>query len=251
MDNANLSILYQDQYLVAINKPSGLLVHRSMIDRHETQFAMQMLRDQLGQHVFPVHRLDKPTSGVLVFALSSQIARELGQQFAQQSVDKTYLSIVRGHASEQGEIDYALKEKLDKIADKKAAQDKPAQAAVTQYQCLATFELPFAVSRYPSARYSLLQLQPKTGRKHQLRRHLAHINHPIVGDTTHGDGKHNTFIRQQFEFKQLALTCKSMTLAHPVTGLKLRLHCDLDINIMQLLEKWDVSHHLLASLHTL
>ena len=246
-----LTIIYQDEYLVAIDKPSGLLVHRSLIDKHETQFAMQMLRDQFGQLVFPVHRLDRPTSGVLVFALSAEIARMLGEQFANQTIDKTYLAIVRGHIAEKGEINYALKEKLDKIADKFAKQDKPAQDALTYFERSATFELPFTVGRYPSARYSLVKLLPKSGRKHQLRTHLAHINHPIVGDTTHGDGKHNRFLREQFNLKGLALTCKSMQLLHPVSGQRVSLHCQLDINIHDLMEKWHMSPHQLTLLNTL
>jgi tRNA pseudouridine65 synthase len=246
-----LPIIYQDEYLVAINKPSGLLVHRSMLDKHETQFAMQLVRDQIGQHVFPVHRLDRPTSGVLVFALSADIARKLGEQFFAQSIQKTYLAIVRGHIVDEGEIDYALKEKLDKIADKLAKQNKLAQEAVTLFNRLDKFELPFAVSRYPSARYSLVQLTPKTGRKHQLRRHLAHINHPIVGDTAHGDGKHNIFLRQEFNFNQLALTCKSMLLTHPISQAPLVLRCELDKNISNLLEKWQVNHHQLNKLNKL
>jgi tRNA pseudouridine65 synthase len=247
----SLTIIYQDEYLVAINKPSGLLVHRSMLDKHETQFAVQLLRDQIGQYIFPVHRLDRPTSGVLVFALSADIARKLGEQFAAQVIEKTYLAIVRGHIKDEGEIDYSLKEKIDKIADKMVRQDKPAQEAVTLFNRLGKFELPFAVSKYASARYSLVQLKPKTGRKHQLRRHLAHINHPIVGDTAHGDGKHNTFIRQQFNFKQLALTCKSMILTHPVSEAPLVLRCDLDKNFFYLLEKWQVSHDQLCTLDKL
>jgi len=246
-----LSIIYQDEYLVAINKPSGLLVHRSMLDKHETHFAVQLLRDQIGRRVFPVHRLDRPTSGVLVFALSADIARKLGEQFATQIIEKTYLAIVRGHIMDKGKIDYALKEKLDKIADKMAKQDKPAQQAVTLFNRLDEFEFPFAVGKYASARYSLVQLTPKTGRKHQLRRHLVHINHPIVGDTAHGDGKHNTFIRQQFNFNQLALTCKSMLLTHPISKAPLVLRCDLDKNIFDLLEKWQLSHHQLHRLNKL
>lgn len=251
VNNVLLSIIYQDEYLVAINKPSGLLVHRSMLDKNETQFAMQLLRDQIGQHVFPVHRLDRPTSGVLVFALSADIARKLGEQFATQIIEKTYLAIVRGHIMEQGVIDYALKEKLDKIADKMANQDKPAQQAVTIFNRLDTFELPFAVSKYASARYSLVKLTPKTGRKHQLRRHLAHINHPIVGDTAHGDGKHNIFLRHQFNFNQLALTCKSMLLSHPISEEPLMLRCNLDRNIFDLLKKWQVSHYELQRINEL
>ncbi|MEP1447603.1 MAG: tRNA pseudouridine(65) synthase TruC [Paraglaciecola sp.] len=246
-----LSIIYQDEYIVAINKPAGLLVHRSMLDKHETQFAVQLLRDQIGQHVFPVHRLDRPTSGVLVFALSADIARKLSEQFASQLIHKVYLAVVRGHIIEQGIIDYGLKEKLDKIADKMAKQDKPAKDAVTLFNRLHKFELPFAVSRYATARYSLVQLTPTTGRKHQLRRHLAHINHPIVGDTAHGDGKHNSFMRQQFNFRQLALTCKSMRLTHPVTQQSLVLNCELDRNIFDLLEKWQISHPQLDTLNNL
>lgn len=246
-----LSIIYQDEYIVAINKPSGLLVHRSMLDKHETQFAVQLLRDQIGQHVFPVHRLDRPTSGVLVFAMSADIARKLGEQFASQLINKTYLAIVRGHIKDEGIIEYALKEKLDKIADRMAKQDKPAQEAVTLFNRLDKFELPFAVGRYASARYSLVQLTPKTGRKHQLRRHLAHINHPIVGDTAHGDGKHNIFLRQQFNFNRLALTCKSMQLTHPISEKPLVLSSDLDRNIFTLLEKWQVNHHDLNTFNNL
>ncbi|MFT4937105.1 MAG: tRNA pseudouridine65 synthase [Paraglaciecola sp.] len=237
----SLDIIFQDEFMVAIDKPSGLLVHRSPIDRHETRFAVQLLRDQIGQHVFPVHRLDRPTSGVLLFALSADIARLLNQQFARQEITKTYFAIVRGHAPDAGVIDYALKEKLDKIADKMADQNKPAQEAVTSYQTLSRFELPFAVSRYPSARYSLLKLQPKTGRKHQLRRHMAHINHPIVGDTNHGDGKHNKFIREQYGFSGLALTCYSMAILHPITQQQIVLKCEFDASMKSLLNTWGTS----------
>lgn len=246
-----LTIIYQDEYIVAIDKPSGLLVHRSLLDKHETLFALQLLRDQIGQHVFPVHRLDRPTSGVLVFALSAEIAKNLNEQFAAQTIQKNYLAIVRGHSSVSGEIDYGLKEKLDKIADKMANKDKPAQPAITFYKQLAVFDLPYPVSKYPTARFSLLQLTPKTGRKHQLRRHLAHISHPIICDTTHGDGKYNAFVRQQFEFKQLALTCKSMAINHPVTGEGLVLRCVLNNNFKELLEKWHLSPHQLTTINAI
>jgi tRNA pseudouridine65 synthase len=234
-----LEIVYQDEYMVAINKPSGLLVHRSMIDRHETKFAMQMLRDQLGQHVYPVHRLDRPTSGILLFALSSDTARLLSQLFEQQQIKKRYRALVRGYLRQAGRLDYPLKEELDKIADKHAQQDKEPQSAVTDYLPLRYFELPFAVGRYQSARYSLVELVPKTGRKHQLRRHMAHLNHPITGDTTHGDGKHNQFLRNEFDLKGLSLTCVSLTLPHPVTGDVLDLECDMGPSIVGLLNQWN------------
>jgi tRNA pseudouridine65 synthase len=233
-----LQIIYQDDYLVAIHKPAGLLVHRSLIDKHETQFAMQMLRDQIGQHVFPVHRLDRPTSGVLMFALSSDIARLLNEQLSSHQVQKTYYAIVRGFADESGHINYALKEKLDKIADKRANKDKEAQEAHTDYQLIDTFELKHPVGRYASARYSLVRLRPITGRKHQLRRHMSHINHPIVGDTTHGDGKQNKFVREMYAFKGLALTCKEMVLTHPVEQTRLCLLAGFDDRMTKLLTLW-------------
>ena len=223
-----LEILYQDQWLVAINKPSGLLVHRSMIDRHETRFAIQLLRDQMGQRVYPLHRLDKPTSGVLLFALDPDTARQMGERFSQRETEKQYLAVVRGYTQQHELIDYPLKEQLDKMTDAKAQQDKAAQPAVTAYQRLATVELPFAVGRYPSARYSLLRLNPQTGRKHQLRRHMKHIFHPIVGDTSHGDGKHNTLFREQFNCHRLLLHAEQLSIEHPYSREQLSLTAGLD-----------------------
>ncbi|MGZ5056950.1 MAG: tRNA pseudouridine(65) synthase TruC [Methylobacter sp.] len=226
--DSDLPILYQDEFLVAINKPAGLLVHRSEIDRHETRFAVQLLRDQLGRRVFPLHRLDKPTAGVLVFGLNAEIARKMMTIFIEDNVEKTYLAVVRGYAAEQAIIDYPLQEQLDKMTDRLAQQDKAAQTAITHYRRLATVELPFAVGRYPTSRYSLLELSPKTGRKHQLRRHLKHIFHPIVGDTTHGDGKHNDFFRQQLNCRQLLLASTRLSFPHPVTGQRLEIQAPLD-----------------------
>ena len=230
-----LRLLYQDEYLVAIDKPAGLLVHRSWLDRHETQFAMQMTRDLIGQHVYPVHRLDRPTSGVLLFALDPQTARTLGEDFAQHRVQKEYLALVRGWTPEQLFIDYPLKEELDKIADKFATVDKPAQEAQTQLQRLQTVELPYAVSaKHPTSRYSLVRLMPHTGRKHQLRRHMAHIFHPIVGDTKHGDGRHNRFFREQYDCQRLMLCNLSLTIQHPQLQTPLRIQTELDAQWQQL-----------------
>ena len=137
-----LEILYQDEVLVAVNKPAGMLVHRSWLDRHETQFVMQTLRDQIGQLVYPIHRLDRPTSGVLLFALNSEIANLLCQQFEQKQIEKQYLAVVRGYVTGHGEIDYPLKVQLDKIADKFSQPDKAPQSAVTFYEGLQTVEMP-------------------------------------------------------------------------------------------------------------
>lgn len=210
-----LPILFQDDDIVVVNKPSGLLVHRSAIDRQETVFALQLVRDQLGQRVYPVHRLDRPTSGVLVFALSSENARKLSIEFAEGRVAKTYLAVVRGTPPAEALIDYPLKEELDEKADPWARTDKPSQPAVTAISTLNTIELPIKVDKYPTSRYALVKAQPKTGRKHQIRRHLRHLGHPIIGDVAHGSGKHNRFFRTEFEVNRLLLACTEMSFLHP------------------------------------
>lgn len=210
-----LEIIYQDEYFVAINKPSGLLVHRSWIDRYETKFAVQMLRDQIDSYVYPLHRLDKPTSGVLLFALDKESARLASEQFTQHTIQKTYIAAVRGYVEEEGVIDHPLKEKLDKITDKKASQDKEAQEAITHYKRLAIVEYPYPLGRYDGVRYSLVEVKPKTGRKHQIRRHMKHISHHILGDTKYGRGEHNKLIREKFDCNRLLLHASSLEFYHP------------------------------------
>lgn len=234
-----LEIIYRDKYLAAINKPSGLLVHRSKIDPYETRFALQMLRDQIGQHVYPVHRLDKPTSGVLLFALSSEIARNVSESFANHCVKKNYLAVVRGYAPEQGIIDHPLKDKADKFADRDKSVLTPAREAVSHFSRLATIELPIFVDCYPQSRYSLVEVQPVTGRKHQIRRHLKHIGHPIIGDAKHGKGVHNRFFQQHYDCGRLLLACTKLELKHPVSNEPLQLNAKLDKRFNSLLERFN------------
>jgi tRNA pseudouridine65 synthase len=213
-----LEILYRDDQLIAIDKPPGLLVHRSDIDRHETRFAVQLLRDQIGRRVQPVHRLDKGTSGVLLFAFDTAVARAMGQQFESGAVEKNYLAVVRGWPLESGVIDHALSRQHDDYGRTLRAAE--AQPALTHYRRLATIELPVAVDRYPTSRYALVELKPLTGRQHQLRRHMKHIGHPIIGDATHGKGVHNRFFQREFGCSRLLLACVQMTFCHPVSGEK-------------------------------
>lgn len=222
-----LDILYQDDELVAINKPAGMLVHRSWLDKHETVFAMQTLRDQLGQHVFPIHRLDRPTSGVLLFALNSEMARLMSLQFELHQISKSYLAIVRGYLLGEGRVDYPLKVQLDKIADK-FSQEKDAQAAITDYRSLANIEMPFAAGKFPTARYSLVQLFPQTGRKHQLRRHLKHLFHPIIGDTNYGDLHQNRAFTANTGGDRLFLHANQLQFIHPKTQQKIIINAPLD-----------------------
>ncbi|MHC6526566.1 tRNA pseudouridine(65) synthase TruC [Vibrio proteolyticus] len=223
-----LEIIYQDEHLVAVNKPAGMLVHRSWLDKHETQFVMQTLRDQLGQHVFPLHRLDRPTSGVLVFALSSEVAAKMMPMFANHEMEKTYHAVVRGWIEQGDVLDYPLKVELDKIADKFAREDKEAQLAVTAYQPLDKVEVPYSTGRFPTSRYCLLEMKPTTGRKHQLRRHMHHLSHPIIGDTTHGDGKHNRLFREHYDCHRLLLHASELRFVHPFRGEVLILRAGFD-----------------------
>ncbi len=213
---------------MAINKPSGLLVHRSPIDRHETEFAVQILRDQIGQFVYPVHRLDKPTSGVLLFALDKESAKLMGEQFRSRESKKSYLAVVRGYVDESGVIEHALSVKLDKIADKDSFGDKEAQDATTHYRRVATVEIPFAVGKYDKTRYSLVSLEPQTGRKHQLRRHMKHISHHILGDTKYGRGEHNKLLREEFNCHRMLLHASSLQIKHPYTNDTLIIKAPLD-----------------------
>ena len=231
-----LEILYQDDVLVAVNKPAGMLVHRSWLDRHETQFVMQTLRDQIGQLVYPIHRLDRPTSGVLLFALNSEIANLLCLQFEQKQIEKQYLAVVRGYMTGNGEIDYPLKVQLDKIADKFSQPDKAPQSAVTFYEGLQTVEMPYGVGRYATSRYSLVRLIPQTGRKHQLRRHMKHIFHPILGDTQYGDLHQNRALMEHTGCTRLLLHAEKLTFVHPLTQRPMTIQAGLDAqwqNLMQ------------------
>jgi tRNA pseudouridine65 synthase len=237
-----LPILYRDETLVAVHKPSGLLVHRTDLDRHETRFAVQIVRDQLGCKVHAVHRLDKGTSGVLVFALQPEAARRLTAQFETQQVDKTYLALVRGHPAEHGNIDHPLVRIRDDYEWQGEQMQAEAQAAVTRYTRLATVELEAAVDKYPTSRYALLQLEPQTGRRHQLRRHLKHISHPIIGDSTYGKGRHNRFFQQAFGCHRMLLASVSLTLNHPATGLPLTLIAPFADDFMNVITALQMQH---------
>ncbi|WP_269523818.1 pseudouridine synthase [Coraliomargarita parva] len=220
-------ILYQDADYVAINKPAGLLVHRTGLASDASEFALQWLSGHLGQKVFPCHRLDRPTSGVLLFALHLDALRAMEEQFRGQTVRKSYLAVVRGWTEGSGQIDSPLRseENPDKVQD-----------ACTRYERLARSELMEPVGRYSSARFSLLELKPQTGRKHQLRRHMAHIRHPILGDTRHGDGTQNRFARARLACPRLLLHAGELTFSHPKGGQSVQIHAPLPDAFAQVLD---------------
>ncbi|WP_347159180.1 pseudouridine synthase [Pontibacter chitinilyticus] len=227
-----LEIIYEDAHYVAINKPNGLLVHRTRIAEEKKEFALQLLRDQLGYRVYPLHRLDRGTSGVLLFSKTPEAAAPVVKAFAEQEADKTYFAIVRGYTSETDRIDHPIQPDKDH-------RNKPAQDAVTCYNRLATVELPIPVGRYNTARYSLVRIKPETGRMHQIRKHFAHIRHYIVGDKRHGDWRHNLMFAEQLQSAFLLLHAAELTFLHPFTGQTVRIKAQLPENMQRLCQQFD------------
>ncbi|HMI05157.1 MAG TPA: pseudouridine synthase [Pedobacter sp.] len=207
-----LEIVYQDDHLIAINKPHGLLVHRSSIAGDAKVFALQMLRDQVGRHVSPVHRLDRKTGGLLLFAFEKDVETAMHQQFMNGEVQKKYLAVLRGYAPDQEDIDYPL-----------AKENGTLQDAFTSFVTLKRAELDVAFGKHPTSRYSLIEATPTTGRMHQLRRHFAHIFYPIIGDRKHGCNKQNKFFKEQWEMTTMLLHASELLFRHPVTGAELHL----------------------------
>lgn len=207
------TILHQDEHLVAVHKPAGLKMHRSAGDGRRQRFLLQWVRDYTGRRVYPVHRLDRATSGIVLLGFDSLIAHALAESFRQRTIAKTYAAVVRGFLEPSGCIDYPLT--ADPGAPKAGQKTK---SAVTCYERVATVELPFAVGRYATCRYTFTAVYPHTGRLHQIRRHFHHISHHLIGDTVYGDGRHNRFFRERFGCSRLMLAAVALNFPHPVTG---------------------------------
>jgi tRNA pseudouridine65 synthase len=202
-----VNVLYRDAWCAVVDKPSGTVVHRGP-EAPDRDALLQQVRDALGMKVYPIHRLDRPTSGLVLFAIGQENAGPFGTLFQAREVVKVYYAVVRGWIDESGTIDHPVK----------TARAADGQPAVTQFRRLATAELPVAVGPHPSARYSLVELRPLTGRLHQLRRHCKHLSHPIVGDTMYGDGAHNRLFRERVGCGRLLLHAARLEFTHPFTG---------------------------------
>ncbi len=220
-----LDIIYRDADLIAINKPHGLLVHRSPIAADAAEFALQLLRDQIGQKVYPVHRLDRKTGGVLLFALNKPAEIAMQQQFMDNQVTKTYLAILRGYTPDEGEIDYPL-----------AKENGTMQEAQTSYRTLNRAELDVPFGSHPTSRYSLVQANPATGRMHQLRKHFSHIFHPIIGDRTHGCNKQNKLFKDRWQMETMLLHASQLAFTHPVTKQSVVIDAPLHVEFLRVME---------------
>lgn len=230
-ENLNLpvQILYQDEFIVAVYKPHGMHTVPHEEARHRvprSQVLMYQVRDLTGKYLYPVHRLDAGTSGVVVFALSSEVARDIQSLMQSQDVQKIYETVVRGIVPESGVIDVPLE--LDSTNE--------LVPALTEFKRLATVEFNVAVGkRNPTAKYSLVEVRPKTGRYHQIRRHFNRKSHPVLGDAEHGDSKHNQFFRNELEIAGLCLRAKELRLKPNWTSQELVIQAPT-------CEKWNKIH---------
>lgn len=197
-----LEVLFENENMIAIHKPHGLLVHKTPIAKDAKEFAVQILRNQIGQYVYPAHRLDRKTSGVLLFAKNQETNSILQKLFREKEVKKKYRAIVRGYTDGVFSIDYALK------------NGSKFQNAVTEGRLIQHFEIPLSQGNFDTSRYSLVELTPSTGRHHQLRKHMAHIKHPIIGDRPHGCNKQNRMWKQMFGMKTLLLHASQLSFTY-------------------------------------
>ena len=233
---SQVQILYQDEHLVAVAKPSGMFVHRSDADRSAELVVVQELRDQLEQNIYPVHRLDRATSGLLLLARTRNAAAACGKMFSERRVKKTYHALVRGYTAAEGQIDTPL------VSSR--GREKPAghpwtepQLAVTRYRTLYRLEIPIALGEHATIRCSLIEAHPETGRYHQLRRHFNYVSHPVIGDTSHGDGRHNRLYREHFAAERLMLAAVRLEFIHPVTETRCDIRCPTDTSFSSVMDR--------------
>lgn len=221
---AELTVLYEDDHLLIVDKPAGLLVHRTRIAQDRTT-CVELLEAQRGGRFFPGHRIDRGTSGVVVFSRDAETAGRLMEAFAAQAVRKTYRAVVRGWILEADEIDYAVRTSVD----------GPRKDAVSVYRPLGRIELPHPLGEHPTVRYTLVEVAPQTGRWHQIRQHMKHLNHPVIGDTRHGDARHNRLWRAEYGVHRMLLHAERIVLPHPVTGAELTVTAPFDADFARVL----------------
>jgi len=220
-----LDILYRDEHLIAINKPHGLLVHRSLIAADVEEFALQSLRDQIGLKVSPVHRLDRKTGGVLLFAFDKETEIAMQQQFMENQVKKKYLAIVRGHTPDSEAINYPLRKENGTL-----------QEALTNYITLKRAEIDVPFGAHRTSRYSLIEASPQTGRMHQIRKHMSHVFHPVIGDRTHGCNKQNKLFKDKWDMTTMLLHASQLNFKHPVTGDEVMIGAPLQAEFIRVME---------------
>lgn len=235
-------IIFRDSGLLAVNKPAGIPVHGSKALEDEPPTLLSITRKTEGTPVHAIHRLDRPVSGANLFTGDRDLLVQMSRQFEQRLVQKCYLAVVRGWPEEKGVICHALLPPRD---DRKA--NAVAREAITRFVRLATVETPYPVAPYETSRYSLMALYPETGRRHQLRMHMKHISHHLIGDTTYGRGEHNRLFREEFNCHRLLLHAWSLEIQHPLTAQPTQIHAPLDESFGAILKAfcWEKATELL------
>jgi len=221
-----MQLLYRDDVIAVVDKPAGLMVHDSALARGETDFAADRLRESLGCRIHLIHRLDRATSGCLLIAFEREVASALGRQFMSRAVRKRYLAVCRGWPEAEFTVDHPLDGGPGK------PEKKP---AVTQFRRLATGELEEPAAGFETSRYALLECEPETGRFRQIRRHLKHAFHHLIGDTSHGDGRRNQAFRRLGVHRML-LHARALEFAHPVSGEAMKVVAPVDAEFRRALD---------------
>lgn len=210
-------ILYEDDFVVAVAKPNNMLVHHSFMARNqsEEQTLVALLQEKYEHQYFPVHRLDRKTSGIVLCAKEKRFVADFQALFTSDQIQKVYHGIVRGFSPENGVIDSPVKGRDANVH----------KEALTHFETLANVTLPIPVQPFSESRYSLVKLLPKTGRMHQLRVHLNKINHPLIGDPKYGDRFHNRMFQAEFGMSNLFLHASSLSFQHPFLAEKISIQC--------------------------
>ena len=206
-------------------------MHRSPIASDAEEFALQLLRDQIDAYVYPIHRLDRKTGGVLLFALNEETHKTMQREFAGRKIDKKYLAIVRGYTPDKETIDYPLKKENGSM-----------QEAITSYRTIDRKEIDLPFGKHSTSRYSLIEIYPKSGRKHQIRKHMAHLRHPILADRPHGDNKQNKLFKEKFGLMTMMLHASKLSFKHPETGIQVNISAELQGEFRRILETLSLSY---------
>ena len=222
-----IPIIYQDEHLLVVDKPVDLPVHKNDFMPHDAPYLTKLVGDQIGQWIFNVHRLDSKTSGLIILALSSEVAHELTLQFERKEVEKEYVAIVLGEVPQEGVFD-------EKVVVKKKSKFK--KNAVTNYKMERVVPTKISYKEHIDVSLSLVRIMPETGRWHQIRQHFAKNRHDIIGDSHHGDFTLNKLIRAEWGFNRLMLHAHKLSFTHPISKEKLYFEATIPLEFEQLLE---------------
>ncbi|KAB1159540.1 pseudouridine synthase [Tenacibaculum aiptasiae] len=229
-----LDILFEDEYIICVSKPNNVVVHHAHHSRNvsDEDSLLQLLFNQFGKKFYPIHRLDRKTSGIILLAKETSFVSKFQELFTNNEIQKTYYGIVRGHAPERKIIDSPVKGRDANVH----------KEAETLLELVDKITLDIPVKPYDTSRYSLVKLSPKTGRLHQLRIHMNKISHPLIGDPKYGDKNHNTMFIENFNCENLFLHAYSLTFKHPISNKEMILKAKLpnDWNILFEKFNWNI-----------